>query len=121
MAKGAKDSDLLPVDEEIKRRTMMHFADIEMQKRRSETCLRAHNARERLIEDQQKEQVAVVEEFEKEWAAEDRRENRVGSWRTFQVMPEAKRAKVETNFKQESREDTKHGKVILNEWKKSWK
>jgi len=121
LGKGARDADLLPLDQEIKRRTMMHFADIEMQKRRSEQCLRAHNARERLIEDQQKEHSTVVEEFEKEWAQEDRRENRVGSWRTFQVMPEAKRAKVETNFKQESRQDKKFGQVVMNEWKKSWK
>lgn len=121
LGKGARDADLLPLDEEIKRRTMMHFAEIEMQKRRSEHCLRAHSARERLLEDQQKEHSTVVDEFEKEWAQEDRRENRVGNWRTFQVMPEAKRAKVETNFKQERREDNKFGKVVMNEWKKSWK
>ena len=40
LGKGAKDTDLLPIDEEIRRKTMIHFADIEMARRRSEHCLR---------------------------------------------------------------------------------
>ena len=40
LGKGAKESDMLPIQEEIKRKTMIHFADIEMSRRRSEHCLR---------------------------------------------------------------------------------
>lgn len=36
---------------------MKHFAEIEMQKRRSETNLRFYSARERIQEDQEKEKV----------------------------------------------------------------
>ena len=38
-------------------RSMKHFADIEMQRRRSEHNLRAHNARERGIEEAEQEKV----------------------------------------------------------------
>ena len=41
----------MPLSEEIKRKTLIHFADQEMAKRRSEHCLRAYNARERLLEE----------------------------------------------------------------------
>ena len=120
LGKGAKDSDLLPIEEEIKRRIMIHFADIEMQRRRSENCLRAHNARERLIEDQQKEQSEIEMEFEKEWAEVDRRENRVGNWRNFQDVPAAKKVKA-SSYKEESRADKKFGDAHLNDYKKKWK
>ena len=65
----------------------------------------------------------LIEEcaFEKEWTEGERRDKRVGNWRDFQEAPEAKKAKVSTNFKEETRADGKHGVVKLNEWKKKWK
>ena len=44
----------------------------------------------------------------------------VGNWRDFQVAPDAKKAKG-TNFKEETRVESKHGVVQLNAWKKKWK
>ncbi len=49
-----------------------------------------------------------------------RREKRVGSWRDFQNDPTAKKTKA-SNFKEETRHETKHGVVKLEEWKKKWK
>jgi hypothetical protein len=43
-----------------------------MQRRRSERNLRFYNAREKMIEDEEKVKIASEEEFEKEWAAMDR-------------------------------------------------
>ena len=45
------------LEEEVEVRCLKHFADIEMQRRRSEHNLRAHNARERGIEDSEQEKV----------------------------------------------------------------
>ena len=120
MGKGAKEGDLLPIEDEIKRKTLIHFADIEMAKRRSEHCLRAYNARERLLEDAQKEKEEIEKEFEKEWAEVDRRENRVGNWRSFQENPLAKKART-SSYKEETRKETKFGVVNQESWKKSWK
>ena len=120
IGKGAKEKDLLPLEEEIKRKTLIHFADIEMTRRRSEHCLRAYNARERLLEDAQKEKETIEKEFEKEWADVDRRENRVGNWRSFQENPLSKKART-ASYKEETRKETKFGVVQKESWKKSWK
>ena len=110
----------MPLSEEIKRKTLIHFADQEMAKRRSEHCLRAYNARERLLEDAQKEKQEIEKEFEKDWAEVDRRENRVGNWREFQENPAAKKART-SSYKEESRNETKFGVAQQETWKKSWK
>lgn len=54
-----KESDLpfATFEEEFEVRCLKHFADIEMQRRRSEHNLRAHNARERGIEEAEQEKV----------------------------------------------------------------
>jgi hypothetical protein len=65
-------------------------------------------------------QMERFEEFEKEWSELDRREKRVGTWRDFQVAPDAKKVKA-ANFKEESRSNGKHGVFKLETWKKSWK
>lgn len=49
-----------------------------------------------------------------------RRDKRIGNWRDFQSDPTAKRVKA-ANFKEESREETKHGVVKVETWKKNWK
>lgn len=44
----------------------------------------------------------------------------MGDWRSFQEDPDAKRVRL-ASYKEEHRTDEKHGKVKLEEWKKSWK
>jgi hypothetical protein len=49
-----------------------------------------------------------------------RREKRVGTWRDFQVAPDAKKVKA-AHFKEETRNNGKHGVIQLETWKKKWK
>jgi hypothetical protein len=50
-----------------------------------------------------------------------RREKRVGDWRNFQEDSiDAKKVKV-ASYKEETREEKKHGVVQLESWKKKWK
>ena len=49
-----------------------------------------------------------------------RRDKRIGNWREFQGDPAAKKSKA-ASFKEESREEVKHGVVKTETWKKSWK
>jgi hypothetical protein len=49
-----------------------------------------------------------------------RREKRVGGWRDFQGVPDAKKMKA-ASFKEESRLEKKHGVVKTETWKKKWK
>lgn len=50
-----------------------------------------------------------------------RREKRVGGWRDFQGVPDAKKVKA-ASFKEESRQEgPKHGVVKTETWRKKWK
>ena len=51
------DLPFATLEEEVEVRCLKHFADIEMQRRRSEHNLRAHNARERGIEEAEQKKV----------------------------------------------------------------
>lgn len=91
-----------------------------LNKKKSEQNLHAHNTREKMFEEKEKEDMEKFEEFEKEWSEIDRREKRVGTWRDFQVAPDAKKVKA-SSYKEEARKVEKHGTVELESWKKSWK
>lgn len=122
LQRGIKESDLPNYEDDLDKKTMKHFADMEMSKKRSETNLRTYNARDRMAEDKEKEMMKVHAEFEKNWSEENRRDDRVHNWRGFQDVPEAKRAKVSSSsYKEEHREDKKHGAAKLETWKKKWK
>lgn len=120
ISKGVKESALPDYNEDLEKRLMKHFAEIEMQRRRSETNLRFYNARERLQEDADKAKVRVEEEKEKKWAEGERREARFSDWRDFQEEPEAKKVRL-ASFKEEFRADEKFGAHKVEEWKKKWK
>lgn len=67
-------------------------------------------------------QQEAFDAFDKDWAAGERREKRVGNWRDFQSDPEAKRVKA-SSFKEEARGTGGHkfGQVKVETWKKTWK
>ena len=44
------EKELPPLEEQLDKRTMKHFADIYFQKQKSDKNLHAHNARERMFE-----------------------------------------------------------------------
>ena len=52
-----KESELPPEQEELQRRLMKHFADIEQMRRRSEANRRMYNARDKMAEAEEEEQV----------------------------------------------------------------
>ena len=99
---------------------MKHFADIELNRRRSEQVQRSHNTRDKMREADEEEKAHKAHVFEKEWSDVNRREKRVGNWREFQEDPEKKKAKIKT-FKEEKRADSKHGVVDETAWRSKWK
>jgi len=105
LAKGATESSLPPLQDEVERQIMKHFADIEMSRRRSEQVQRSHNTREKLQEKEEENKARRAHAFEKDWSQEDRREKRIGNWREFQD-PGAKRART-SSYKPEKREEKK--------------
>lgn len=120
LAKGVVEATLPSLEEDIDKRLLKHFADMELKKQKSEKNLHAHSTREKMMEDQEKEQMVVKEEFEKDWSEGDRREKRVDSWRGFQEDPAAKKARL-ASYKEEVRATGKFGQVKLETWKKAWK
>ena len=82
--------------------------DVEIKRRYSEKNLRAHTAREKNLEAEERAKQAKLSEFDKEWRDASRSDNRINNWREFQDDPTAKKIKV-SHYVQESRE----GKVPL--------
>lgn len=120
--KGIKEQDLPDWDEGLQKHIMKHFAEIENMRRRSERNIRAHNAREKQTEKIEEEKMDKLREFDTKWSEDGRRDKRVGNWRDFQTDPEAKKAKVSvSSYKEEKRNEKKHGTVQLETWKKTWK
>ncbi len=103
---------------------MKHFAEMEMQRRRTEKIKRSHSAREKMQAMDEHEQLKKEHVFEKNWTEEGRRDKRVGNWRDFQCNDSGqalKKSKTSSSFKTEKKHDNKHGQGIGEEWKKSWK
>eukprot|EP01035_Chromulina_nebulosa_P017097 gene17097-22610_t len=96
ISKGMNESELEDLESEINKKIMHQFADIEMSRIRSERNLRSYNVRDKYSEDKMKEQLIRDREFEKEWIEGDRHDKRVSSWREFQSIPEAKKAKIKS-------------------------
>lgn len=65
-----------------------------------------------MLQEKEKEAEANFAEFDKDWSEVDRREKRVGNWRDFQDVPEAKKVKA-SSYKEETRQESKHGQVSL--------
>ena len=82
--------------------------DVEIKRRYSEKNLRAHSAREKNLEAEERAKQVKLSEFDKEWRDTTRSDNRINNWREFQEDPTAKKVKV-SHYVQEARE----GKVSL--------
>lgn len=110
-AKGTKESTLPSLEDEISKKTMKAFADIEMAKRRSDNNARSYSAREKSQVTELQEKLKAESKHEEEWNDIDRREKRVGNWRDFAKTE--KKAKVST-YNQEQRDFSVHGKVYTD-------
>ena len=120
LAKPGVGEALPSLEEHVDKEVMKHFADIEVNRRRSEKVQRSHNAREKMQETEEMEKMKKAHTFEKQWSDIDRREKRVGNWREFQDDPDAKKVKA-SSYKEEKKEESKFGKVKVEEWKRKWK
>lgn len=102
VAKGVPESRLPDEADELRKETMKYFADIEMKRKLSEKNLRAHSAREKSQEQEEKRKLVRQSEFDREWRNSDRSEKRVSNWREFQVEPQSKRVKA-AHYAQQTR------------------
>ena len=111
IAKGTKESTLPNLEDEITKKTMKAFADMEMARRRSENNARSYSQREKNQAVEQHEKLKSDFKEEEAWNDIDRREKRVGNWRDFAKTE--KKAKVSA-YTVEQRDFATHGKVFVD-------
>ncbi|CAI5743112.1 unnamed protein product [Hyaloperonospora brassicae] len=119
--KGIKESDLGDLDEALEKAVLRAFAEIE--NRRVNIEKREAAQRRREAEQEEKEHAKVVNMFKRErsWAEMDRRDQRVGSWRSFQKGGKRRKEMDAQGWKEEAREEKKFGEVDNDAYKKGWK
>jgi tetratricopeptide (TPR) repeat protein len=111
ISKGTKESTLPNLEDEITKKTMKAFADMEMARRRSENNARSYSQREKNQAVEQHEKLKSDFKEEEAWNDIDRREKRVGNWRDFAKTE--KKAKVSA-YTVEQRDFATHGKVFVD-------
>ncbi|KAF4321687.1 hypothetical protein BBO99_00001142 [Phytophthora kernoviae] len=119
--KGIKESEPVDLKDEVEKAVLRAFAENE--NRRQNLEKREADQRRRGAEQEEKEQEKVVNMFKRErsWAEVDRREHRVGNWRSFQKGGK-RRKEVDTHgWKEEKRDDKKFGETDNDAYKKGWK
>lgn len=114
LAKGLSILQLPDEADELRTQTMKYFADIEMKRRLSEKNLRAHSAREKSQEREEKRQLASKHEFDREWRDADRTDKRVSNWRGFQEEPGSKKLKSAHYVQQTRGEGEKYVKPFTS-------
>lgn len=72
-----------------------------MKKRASEKNLRAHSARDKKIEAEEKAKAELARKFDENWKDSSRVEKRISNWRDFQGDPQSKKVKL-SHFKEET-------------------
>jgi DnaJ family protein C protein 8 len=81
--KGAKESELGDLEEAVEKAVLRAFAEIENRRVNIEKREAAQRRREAEQEEQEQKEVSNMFKRERTWAETDRREQRVGSWRSF--------------------------------------
>ncbi|RLN94826.1 hypothetical protein BBJ28_00011156 [Nothophytophthora sp. Chile5] len=121
LKKGIAESELGDLKDAVEKAVLRAFAEIE--NRRQNIEKREVVQRRRETEQQDKEQEKVVDMFKRErsWAEVDRREKRVGNWRSFQKGGKRRKEMDAQGWKEEKRDEKKFGEVDNDEYKKNWK
>ncbi|KAL3661338.1 hypothetical protein V7S43_013542 [Phytophthora oleae] len=103
LKKGVKETELGDLKDEVEKAVLRAFAEIENRRQNIETREAAQRRRE--AEQDEKEQAKVVNMFKRErsWAETDRREQRVGNWRTFQKGGKRRKEMDAQGWKEETR------------------
>ncbi|TDH67457.1 hypothetical protein CCR75_005965 [Bremia lactucae] len=103
LKKGLKEKDLGDYKDAVDKAVLRAFAEIE--NRRMNIELREANQRRREAEQEKKEHAKNVNMFKRErsWAETDRREYRVGNWRSFQKEGKRRKDTDAQGWKEETR------------------
>ncbi|KAG7391512.1 DnaJ (Hsp40), sub C, member 8 [Phytophthora pseudosyringae] len=119
--KGVKESELGDLDEAVQKAVLRAFAEIENRRQNIEKREAAQRRRE--AEQEEKEQAKVVNMFKRErsWAETDRREQRVGNWRSFQKGGKRRKEMDAQGWKEETRDEKKFGETDNDAYKRGWK
>ena len=101
--KGIKESELGDLNDAVDKAILRAFAEIENRRLNIEKRDAAQRRRE--TEQEEKAHVKVVNMFKRErsWAETDRREQRVGNWRSFQKGGKRRKEMDAHGWKEESR------------------
>lgn len=121
LKKGIKESELGDLKDEVEKAVLRAFAEIENRRLNLEKREAAQRRRE--AEHEEKEQEKVVNMFKRErsWAEVDRREHRVGNWRSFQKGGKRRKEMDTHGWKEEKRDDKKFGEADNDGYKRGWK
>eukprot|EP01038_Epipyxis_sp_PR26KG_P005820 gene5820-8026_t len=71
LSKGISEKDLPNYEEELQRRVMKQFAEMESMRKRSERNIRAYSAREKMQEAEEIEKLNKTTEFDQKWGQEE--------------------------------------------------
>ncbi|KAG1699450.1 hypothetical protein DVH05_012865 [Phytophthora capsici] len=121
LKKGVKETELGDLKDEVEKAVLRAFAEIENRRQNIEKREAAQRRRE--AEQDEKEQAKVVNMFKRErsWAETDRREQRVGNWRTFQKGGKRRKEMDAQGWKEETRDEKKFGEADNDAYKRGWK
>ncbi|KAE9007998.1 hypothetical protein PF005_g7587 [Phytophthora fragariae] len=119
--KGAKESELGDLKDAVEKAVMRAFAEIENRRLNIEKREAAQRRRE--ADQEEKEHAKVVNMFKRErsWAETDRREQRVGNWRSFQKDGKRRKEMDVQGWKEEKRDEKKFGETDNDAYKRGWK
>ncbi|CAH0516793.1 unnamed protein product [Peronospora belbahrii] len=119
--KGVKESELDDYNDAVEKAVLRAFAEIE--NRRLNIEKRDALQRRREAEKEEKDHVKAVNMFKRErsWAETDRREQRVGNWRSFQKGGKRRKEIDAQGWKEESRDEKKFGEADNEAYKRGWK
>ncbi|ETI39827.1 hypothetical protein L917_13917 [Phytophthora nicotianae] len=121
LKKGVNESELGDLKEAVDKAVMRAFAEIENRRQNIEKREAAQRRRE--AEQEEKEQAKVANMFKRErsWAETDRREQRVGNWRSFQKGGKRRKEMDAHGWKEETRDEKKFGEADNDGYKRGWK
>ncbi|KAF1786690.1 hypothetical protein JG687_00007410 [Phytophthora cactorum] len=121
LKKGVKESELGDLKEAVEKSVLRAFAEIENRRLNIEKREAAQRRRE--AEQEEKEQTKVANMFKRErsWAETDRREQRVGNWRSFQKGGKRRKEMDAQGWKEETRDERKFGEADNDGYKRGWK
>uniref|UniRef100_H3GTA3 J domain-containing protein n=1 Tax=Phytophthora ramorum TaxID=164328 RepID=H3GTA3_PHYRM len=101
--KGIRESELGDLSDAVEKAVMRAFAEIENRRQNIEKREAAQRRREAQHEEKEHEKVVNMFKRERSWAETDRRDQRVGNWRSFQKGGKRRKEMDAQGWKEEKR------------------